>query len=51
MTVWAVFDDYRCLSVWTTEEAADRVRKRGQWVAEAALMPFRGAAAGPGVSP
>jgi hypothetical protein len=47
MAVWAVFDGHRCLSVWTTEEAADAVRKRGQWVVEAALTPLRGAASAP----
>lgn len=39
MTVWAVFDGHRCLSVWTGEAAARQARQAGQYVIEAELMP------------
>ena len=45
MTVWAVFDRDVCLSVWTTEWAAESACKRGQMVVKSALVPFQGAAA------
>lgn len=45
MTVWVVFDRDVCLSVWTTEWAAESACKRGQLVVESALVPFQGAAA------
>lgn len=39
MTVWAVVDKHRVVSVWTTEEAARAARKEGQYVERAGLMP------------